>query len=67
MAGRTAMAETKAIPFEEKELYMMDLISSLNIRKPEGLAKAILDEALSYTNMRAMDDMTVLVAGIFAK
>ncbi|MBQ8730070.1 MAG: SpoIIE family protein phosphatase [Lachnospiraceae bacterium] len=56
-----------AIPFEEKELYMMDLISSLNIRKPEGLAKAILDEALSYTNMRAMDDMTVLVAGIFAK
>ena len=46
---------------------MMDLISSLNIRKHEGLAKAILDEALSYTNMRAMDDMTVLVAGIFAK
>ncbi len=55
-----------AIPFREKELYIMNLISDIEIRKPEGIAKFILDDALAYTNGRPMDDMTVLVAGIFA-
>ncbi|SET22375.1 stage II sporulation protein E [Natronincola peptidivorans] len=49
---------------EEGEEWLPSYIDTLTTRNPQALADKILEKALSYTNNRAVDDMTVLVTKI---
>ena len=44
-----------------------DLVSNMNTGNPQELADRILSEALNCNRHQAKDDMSVLVAGIWAK
>ena len=46
---------------------MKEIILQAQDTMPKELGRYILEKALSYSDYRAMDDMTVLVAGMWKK
>lgn len=56
-----------ALPFDEEEETMKEIILSTKKRNPREMGRAILEKILQYNNNLAMDDMTVLVAGLWSK
>lgn len=52
---------------EEPEEYLAELISNINTENASVFAKRLLEMALAKAGGYAMDDMTVLVAGIWRK
>ena len=40
-------------------------INNINVKKPAGITKKILEESLKNNNMEAFDDCTVMVLGVF--
>lgn len=53
------------IPCLDKEEKMAEIINSISIRNPDAMADKILNESLKYNHMKATDDCTVLVLGVF--
>lgn len=49
----------------DKEEQMVEIINSINVKKPASIAKRILEESLTRNNMEAFDDCTVMVLGVF--
>lgn len=56
-----------ALPPKQEEETMKEIILQAQEEMPKELGRYILEKALSYSNYRAMDDMTVLVAGMWKK
>ncbi len=56
-----------ALPFDEEEETMKEIILSMKKRNPREMGRWILEKILQYNNNQAMDDMTVLVAGLWNK
>ncbi len=52
---------------EDKERYLQDVIMSITYKSPQEVANAILTAALGKHAYEPMDDMTVLVTGIWRK
>ncbi len=56
-----------ALPKQQEETIMKEIILQAQDTMPKELGRYILEKVLSYNNYRAMDDMTVLVAGMWKK
>ena len=56
-----------ALPDSNREETMKEIIMQSPEQMPRELGRYILEKVLSYSNYRAMDDMTVLVAGMWKK
>lgn len=54
-----------ALPFDEEEETMKEIILSMKKRNPKEMGRQILEKILQYNHNQAMDDMTVLVAGLW--
>ena len=48
-----------------KEEALAEIINCIEVRKPKAMAEEILEQSLSMHGMRAVDDCTVLVLGLF--
>lgn len=53
------------IPCLNKEEKLAEIINSIEVRNPEAMAEKILKKSLEYNHMKADDDCTVLVLGVF--
>lgn len=53
------------IPCVDKEEKAAEIINSITFREPTAMAEEILSRSLSLNNMKAADDCTVLVLGLF--
>lgn len=53
------------IPCVDKEEKVAQIIHSLTVREPSAMAEAILEQSLVCNDMKASDDCTVLVLGLF--
>lgn len=56
-----------ALPLDQEEEAMKEIILSVNKRNPREMGRWILEKILQDNGNRAMDDMTVLVAGLWDK
>ncbi len=56
-----------ALPQKRQEETMKEIILQAQEEMPRELGRYILEKVLSYSNYRALDDMTVLVAGMWKK
>lgn len=56
-----------ALPPKHEEETMKEIILQAQEEMPRELGRYILEKVLSYSNYRAQDDMTVLVAGMWNK
>lgn len=56
-----------ALPPKNAEEVMKELIMEIQTTNAREFAKALLERVLIYQNCRAMDDMTVLVGGVWKK
>lgn len=56
-----------ALPEKKEEETMKEIILQAQEEMPRELGRYILEKVLSYSNYRALDDMTVLVAGMWKK
>lgn len=56
-----------ALPEKKEEETMKEIILQAQEDMPRELGRYILEKVLSYSNYRALDDMTVLVAGMWKK
>ena len=56
-----------ALPPKNAEEVMKELIMEIQTTNASEFAKALLERVLIYQNCRAMDDMTVLVGGVWKK
>lgn len=56
-----------ALPHRQEEEIMKDIILQAEEVMPAQLGRHILDKVLCYSNYRAKDDMTILVAGMWNK
>ncbi|WP_310604117.1 stage II sporulation protein E [Anaerosporobacter sp.] len=55
------------IGVEDKEGELGNIIMSVKSRNPQDIAQQILARAMEYSDNQAIDDMTVLVAGVWKK
>ena len=53
------------IPCVNKEERMAQMIHALTIREPSAKAEKLLEQSLAYNDMKASDDCTVFVLGLF--
>lgn len=53
------------IPDVDKEETMASLINDIAVRKPAAIAEEIMRRSLSYNGNKPVDDMTVVVLGMF--
>lgn len=53
------------LPDVDKEKKMAGIIHAIDVRNPNAMAEEIMTRALSYSDMKPVDDMTVLVLGLF--
>lgn len=53
------------IPCVNKEEKVAQMIHSINVREPSAMAEEILSRSLACNDMKAADDCTVLVLGLF--
>ena len=56
-----------ALPVNREEEIMKDIIFGIQERTPKDISREILERVLGYSDYRAKDDMTILVAGIWKK
>ncbi|GAB6105511.1 hypothetical protein JCM17039_22650 [Blautia glucerasea] len=56
-----------ALPTEREEATMKEIIMDIQEENPKEISRGILERVLGYSDYRAKDDMTVLVAGILRK
>ena len=56
-----------ALPTEREEETMKEIIMDIREENPREISRGILERVLGYSDYRAKDDMTVLVAGILRK
>ena len=56
-----------ALPLEREEETMKEIIMDIKEDSPKEISRGILDRVLGYSDYRARDDMTVLVAGMWKK
>lgn len=56
-----------ALPREREEETMKEIIMDVHEDSPKDFSRGILERVLGYSDYRARDDMTVLVAGIWKK
>ena len=56
-----------ALPQEDPEELMKEIILQVNAAAAQELARGILERALAYSGYHAADDMTVLAAGLWRK
>ena len=56
-----------ALPVQKEEETMKEIIQDVHEESPKELGREILERVLGYSDYRARDDMTVLVAGIWKK
>ncbi len=56
-----------ALPKQQEESIMKEIILHAQETMPKELGRYILEKVLAYSNYRALDDMTVLVAGMWKK
>lgn len=56
-----------ALPPEQSEEIMKEIILQTNASAPQELGRGILQRVLTYSEYRATDDMTVLAAGLWRK
>lgn len=54
-------------PCMEKEEYFQELLLGMDMKNPNELANAILDHAMGISDGEIVDDMTVLVTGMWKK
>ena len=54
-----------ALPAKEQEEQMIDIIQNTNIVNPTEFASSILSEVLKYSGEMPLDDMTILVIGLW--
>lgn len=52
---------------DDKEKFMEDVIMDITSQNPQEIANIILDKAIEQNNYTAVDDMTVIVSGIWKK
>lgn len=52
---------------EDKEKFMEDAIMEITSKNPQEIANIILDKSIEQNNYTALDDMTVIVGGIWKK
>ena len=55
------------IPGMEKEKFIEELLVKTKCKNPQEMANEVLEKAIEQNNNTAMDDMTVIVAGIWKK
>ena len=46
---------------------MTDFVNNINSLNPQEIADTLMDKALENNNQTALDDMTIVVAKIFAR
>ena len=56
-----------ALPAEHEEETMKEIIMDVHEDSPKDFGRGILERVLGYSDYRARDDMTVLVAGVWKK
>lgn len=56
-----------ALPPEQEEEVMKELILENTSSSPKEMGRTLLERVLGYSDYRAADDMTILVAGIWKK
>ena len=56
-----------ALPLEREEETMKEIIMDVQEETPKEISRGILERVLGYSDYRAKDDMTVLVAGMWKK
>lgn len=56
-----------ALPFDEEEETMKEILLSVKKRNPKEMGRWILEKILQYNHDQVLDDMTVLVAGLWNK
>lgn len=56
-----------ALPLEREEETMKEIIMDIQEETPKEISRGILERVLGYSDYRAKDDMTVLVAGVWRK
>lgn len=56
-----------ALPLDRQEEVMKEIILQTRGNAPKELGRGILERVLGYSEYHAVDDMTVLVAGIWKK
>ena len=56
-----------ALPTDREEETMKEIILDVHEEEPRELSRGILERVLGYSDYRARDDMTVLVAGMWKK
>lgn len=56
-----------ALPLEREEETMKEIIMDIKEDSPKEISRGILERVLGYSDYRARDDMTVLVAGMWKK
>lgn len=56
-----------ALPMDRSEETMKEIILDVKEEPPKEMSRGILERVLGYSNYRARDDMTVLVAGMWKK
>ena len=56
-----------ALPLEREEETMKEIIMDIPEETPKDLSRGILERVLGYSDYRARDDMTVLVASVLKK
>lgn len=56
-----------ALPIEREEETMKEIIMDIHEETPKEISRGILERVLGYSDYRARDDMTVLVAGMWKK
>lgn len=56
-----------ALPAEREEETMKEIIMDIREKEPKEIGRGILERVLGYSDYRAKDDMTVVVAGLWKK
>ena len=56
-----------ALPAGREEETMKEIIMDIREEPPRDIGRGILERVLGYSDYRARDDMTVLVAGLIRK
>jgi stage II sporulation protein E len=56
-----------ALPDQREEETMKEIIMDVREEAPKEISRGILERVLGYSDYRAKDDMTVLVAGVWKK
>lgn len=57
----------EAVPGKDRDEVMKDVIEKSTTRHPKEMAEKIIEQVLLYSEQKVLDDMTVLVTGLWEK